>query len=492
MGSRRATVARKDPLAPLHVIKRLTVGPVRLEGARVRARYAVTMRDGTERATDFIYRFEEGVFHPDDPVGENLAAMLAAQPALNYGLFADEIRFIGPYDRRDVTFLREMAANTACEIYVKKFLEPNPFLTGRAGRLPFVKRSAYLRATITVERRKPEWERRPRARRADSGRARDDRYVVLSSGGKESLLSYGLLREITKAEDDAVHPVFVNESGRHWYTALNSYRTFVRSDHNSARVWTNSDRIYGFMNRLLPFVRKDFAQLRADDYPIQLWTLAIFLFGTLPIARTRGAGRIIVGDEYDTTRLASLKGIKHYDGVFDQSRFFDEAVTRYCRDKKWGFHVLSLLRPLSEMLVQKILVQRYPSLQKEQVSCHAAHLSKGRVRPCGRCEKCRRVVGMLVGVGADPRRCGYTAEQIERNIRAFARGGLHQEGGVSQHVAWLLAQAGRIRAGDYAQGQIQRVPTVETLRFDRTAAPRTSIPSDIRPELVAIYRAYTQ
>ena len=102
------------------------------------------------------------------------------------------------------------------------------------------------------------------------------------------------------------------------------------------------------------------------------------------------------------------------------------------------------------------------------------------------------VVGMLVGVGADPRRCGYTAEQIERNIRAFARGGLHQEGGVSQHVAWLLAQAGRIRAGDYAQGQIQRVPTVETLRFDRTAAPRTSIPSDIRPELVAIYRAYTQ
>jgi len=450
------------------------------------------MNDGAVRATDFIYRFEERVFHPDDPASENLAAILAAQPALNYGLFASEIRFIGPYDDCDQAFLQEMAANTACEIYVKKFLEPNPFLTGPAAALPIVKRSSYLRARIAVERVDAEWERRPQANPDGAEKTRSDRYIVLSSGGKESLLSYGLLREITRGAENAVHPVFVNESGRHWYTALNSYRTLARTDHYSARVWTNSDRIYGFMNRLLPFVRDDFAQMRADDYPIQLWTLAIFLFGTLPIARKRGAGRIIVGDEYDTTRQASLAGIKHFDGVFDQSRFFDKAVTRYCRDKKWGFHVLSLLRPLSEMLVQKILVQRYPSLQRDQVSCHAAHLSNGRVRPCGRCEKCRRVVGMLVGVGADPRRCGYTAEQIQRNIEAFARGGLHQEGGVSQHVAWLLAMAGRIREADYASGQIKRDPTVETLRFDRVAAPRTLIPDDIRRKLIETYRKYTR
>ena len=72
----------------------------------------------------------------------------------------------------------------------------------------------------------------------------------------------------------------------------------------------------------------------------------------------------------------------------------------------------SILRPLSELLVEKILVERYPELQRLQTSCHATHTEGDHVRPCGRCEKCRRVVGMLVALGADPTRCGYSEEQI--------------------------------------------------------------------------------
>ncbi|MFP3912873.1 MAG: hypothetical protein ACLFUT_12435, partial [Desulfobacteraceae bacterium] len=43
------------------------------------------------------------------------------------------------------------------------------------------------------------------------------RHAVSSSGGKESLLTYGLLQEL----GIETHPLFVNESGRHWFTALN-------------------------------------------------------------------------------------------------------------------------------------------------------------------------------------------------------------------------------------------------------------------------------
>ena len=97
-------------------------------------------------------------------------------------------------------------------------------------------------------------------------------YAILSSGGKDSLLSFALLNEIGME----VHPVFVNESGRHWFTALNAYRHFSENVEHTARVWTNADRIFNWMLRHLPFIRKDFAAIRSDEYPIRLWTVAVF------------------------------------------------------------------------------------------------------------------------------------------------------------------------------------------------------------------------
>ncbi len=76
-----------------------------------------------------------------------------------------------------------------------------------------------------------------------------------SSGGKDSLLSYGLLRELGVE----THPVFVNESGRHWFTALNAYRGMKETVPNTGRVWTDCDRVYNWMLRRLPFVRQDYA-----------------------------------------------------------------------------------------------------------------------------------------------------------------------------------------------------------------------------------------
>ena len=44
-----------------------------------------------EDRIDLVYSYEEDVFIPDDPVSQNLASMVAAQVALNYGLFCKNI-----------------------------------------------------------------------------------------------------------------------------------------------------------------------------------------------------------------------------------------------------------------------------------------------------------------------------------------------------------------------------------------------------------------
>jgi creatinine amidohydrolase/Fe(II)-dependent formamide hydrolase-like protein len=468
-------------LERLLVADRLEVGPVAIDRRGLRAPYRLTV-GGETSETVLSYRYEEDVFDPADPMAANLAALIAAQVALNYGLFAGELLFRGSYDAADRAFLAEMAANTAREIYVNKILKPNPLLVPEARGMPALRLETYLQAELRFESDAPEGDGdSPRPHRWSQDRRS---IAVLSSGGKESLLTYGLLREIGLD----VHSVFVNESGRHWYTALNGYRYLDRVDaERTGRVWTTADRVFSWMARRLPIVRHDYARLRSDDYPIRLWTVAVFLFGALPLLRARGIGRIAIGDEFDTTRIASHEGITHYEGLYDQSRFFDNALSTFFRRKGWNVAQFSVLRPLSELLVEKLLVERYPELQAQQVSCHAASVKGDRAYPCGRCEKCRRVVSMLTAVGGDPSRCGYSAEQVEACLRAVATGELHQEAENAEHVRWLLREAGRLPAVEGPSLAARPHFEVVHLRFDERHSPSQAVPLDLRRPLFGIF-----
>jgi len=471
------------PLAALLAIDRLEVGPPRIEPQRVTTPYRV-VAGGETSAIDFVYRFAEAVFAPDHPGDRNLAALLGAQVALNYGLFCREIVFRGGFDATDRTFLAEMAANTAREIYVKKLLEPNPFLIGEAARLPVVKQRSYLQARLAFPDPEPPKPRPAGSERRPWSRTpAKERFAVLSSGGKDSLLSYGLLREL----GFETHSLFVNESGRHWYTALNAYRFLAgTAAATTARVWTSSDRVFNWMLRHLPFVRQDFARLRSDEYPIRLWTVGVFLFGALAVARRRGVSHLVIGDEHDTSRRLRHQGITHYDGLYDQSRYFDERLTRFYRSKGWPLVQFSLLRPLSELGIEKTLAERYPELQAHQVSCHAAHLHGDRALPCGKCEKCRRIVAMLVVLGADPTRCGYSEAQVAGALAAVGDRGVSQEAAGVEQLAWMLRQRGLIPADSALGARARQRPEVLGLRFHPETSPVDAIPTLLRRPLYEI------
>ncbi len=470
----KPTLERDTPLSSLRVIDRLEVGPVRLEADRLAMPYRVE-QDGSVQETELAYRWQEQVFDPAEPASLGLASMIGAQVALNYTLFCGEIVFRGPFDEHDRRFLERMGENTAREIYVNKLLAENPFLTGAAARVAVSKQERYGQARLSF----PDPPGQSAAWSSDP-----EKYCVLSSGGKDSLASFGLLQEIG-AE---VHPIFGNESGRHWFTALNAYRHFQAQVPHSGRVWMNSDRVFAWMLRRLPFVRPDFVDVRADIYPIRLWTVAVFLFGVLPLMRQRGLGNLVIGDEYDSSERATTHGIPHYAGLYDQSHYFDRALTRYFHAKGWNVRQFSILRPLSELLIQKVLVERYPGLQVHQVSCHAAHKEGERVYPCGKCEKCRRIVTMLTALGADPARCGYRPEKVDDVLRAFVQRGLHQESASVEHLTWLLSQQGLVDVAPPARPR----PEVLHLRFDRIRSRLENLPRQLRRPLYSIYLEHAE
>jgi creatinine amidohydrolase/Fe(II)-dependent formamide hydrolase-like protein len=459
----------------LAVIDRLDVGPAVVEPKRILVPYRVTS-GGTTDSIDLIYRWEEDVLDPASADDHNLAALVGAQVALNYGLFCREIALHGPLDEHDRAFLEKMLENTSREILVHRILGENPFAVDLPPVTPPRGAGRVTNAALRFDGDTPTLSRKP----WNEG---SPRHAILSSGGKDSLLSYGLLHEL----GTELHPVFVNESGRHWYTALNAYRHFRAHVPNTARVWTNSDRVFPWMLRHLPFVRKDFNRLRADIYPMRLWTVAVFLFGALPVLRKRGIDRLVIGDEHDTSMRGRRHGLTHYDGLYDQSRWFDSALTRFFHRKGWGVDQFSILRPLSEQLVQEILAQRYPELQRHQVSCHAAHLDGEVVRPCGRCEKCRRIVGMLTAIDVDPGVCGFTEDQIRRCLEALPKRELKQEAAGVSHLLSILAAKGRIAPVPGARPH----PEIHKVRIDPDRSPLDAVPRDIRIPLLDMFADHT-
>ncbi len=465
--------------------EKLEISTPRIEKKKISSSYVLYKSNGMNEKNDLIYSYENEVFDPDSISDKNLASIILSQLALNYGLFCKEIVFQGIFDDTDIRLLKDMMENTSREIYVNKLLRTNPFIKDEYRDLSFEKKKKYTVAKLRFPQSSP---RKSLENSWEHWNTHGNKICILSSGGKDSLLSYGLMKELGQK----VYPYFVNESGRHWFTAINAYRYLKENDTNTGRVWTNSDRIFNWFLRNMPFIRKDFTTVRADDYPIRLWTVAVFLFGVLPMMKKQGIARLIIGDEYDTTRKLNYQGITHYDGLYDQSRYFDYALSRYFMKKGWNMRQFSILRSLSELLIMKVLVKRYPELQAQQISCHSAHEKEGRIYPCGNCEKCRRIVGMMKALGMNPDNCGYSPKQEENCLKKISSESIKQIDSDAAHLYHLMIEKGLLDKNEHTLNMARKHPEIMMLRFDNERSQVKDIPVNLRNDLFKIYLEHAE
>lgn len=463
------------------VLKKLSVRNIQIEKRKIKAEYCVEKPSGVSESFELIYSYESSYFNKRNGHDVNLASMMLAQVALNYGLFFETIEFDGLYDKTDQGFITDMMENTSREILTNKLLVKNEFIKPPFDEFTLEKRNRYTQAKLVFAN----------TRFTDLDESSDDekcdprKFTILSSGGKDSLLTYGIVKEIGEA-----YPVFINEAGRHWFTAINAFRYLKAIEPNTEKPWCNSDRVFNWMLKHFPFIKENHSSIRADIYPIRLWTVAVFLFGVLPISRKKGIGNILIGDEYDTTLTGNIQGISHYNGLYDQSKYFDNAMTRYYRSKGWRINQFSILRSLGELLIVKILIKRYPELQKHQVSCHAAHEVDGRMYPCGKCEKCRRIVGMIKSLDEDPGKCGYTEAQIAQGLLALETRAIKQIDSDASHLYYLMLGKNLIKYNEFTSKFAKEHVEITKLRFDRERSTLEDLPGYIRKPLFDILSEY--
>jgi hypothetical protein len=403
-----------------------------------------------------------------------LLRMSSIMPLLNYGLFTKEIKLEGQISKADFSLLNDLLDVFSKDIFINKLVrKKNPYILPQfiPSSTDVTEAKACPIAKIVTS---PLTEDVP-----ISSEFNQNVCGVLSSGGKESLLTYAMLKEIGAD----VHPLYVNESGGHWRTALPAYRRFKKSYPNTGRVWANVDRFYTFMLDQMRIIRKNHREIWADTYPIRLCIFPVYVFLLLPVFAKRRIGNILIGSEFDDPRVSPyFEGIRHFYGVYDQTQDFDVRMEQWFSKRMPGMRQWSAVRTVSGMIVEKILTSRYPELARLQRSCHSCRFNNSNLLPCGKCSKCQGVLLFLLANNADPSIMGYSKADVSALPARIAEGNLRLDEDEKNYALFLAKLLPNLN---------QETRHIETIHIHKSTSDPQLLPPQFRSQILKILTQYT-
>ncbi|MCA6214775.1 hypothetical protein GQS78_11100 [Thermococcus bergensis] len=451
---------------PLKCFDYISIEKPKLSSRRISSVYTISI-DGNEEKFRLIHTYKEKI-----PRNEVFAKLMVITPAINYALFTPEISFNFSLDPRDLQFFRDMMELTANDILVNRIY----------------RRTGFVREEFIPKEIKPQ----PLAKIVPERVEEEDvkltpdynKCAIMLSGGKESLLTYGLMKEI----GCEVYPFFFNESGGHWKVALTAYKWFKEHEPNTKKVWSNVDRLYTFIEKHMKILQ-NVGKPKAEVYPIRLFFFEHYVFSFLPLIEKYSIGNVLLGNEYDDPRGLTYEfhGIPHFYAVLDQSQFFDKYMTRWFAERGLNIRQWSAVRPITGLIVERILYNRYPELFKLQRSCHSVHKEGEDYAPCGTCFKCNGIQTFLLANGIDPQLIKYKPHHIETLPKRIAEGKVRLDEDELQHSLYLIKQ----RNPDFPLSG-ERRDHVEMLHFDDRNSLFDNIPLEFRERIYSIFEQYTR
>lgn len=443
-----------------------------INGNKVKAKVALNKINEENSSFNILLKYENKLNQKDLP----LLRLAFTMPLLNYGLFSKKFKLKFPLSKSDFEILNNLNRIFSRDIFVNKILRR------RANYILL----EYLPKEVSV---KPE-DANPIAiieptriynNTEISSDLDKNSCGILSSGGKESLLTYGMLNEI----GCKTYALYVNESGGHWRTAIPAYRYHKLTDDKTQRVWTNIDRFYTFMLDNLKFIRPDHRKFWADTYPIRLCIFPFYVFLLLPIFVHKKIGNLLLGSEFDDLRkYPEYLGIKHYYGIYDQHQDYDIFMNKWFSKRIPGLVQWSAVRNISGIIVEKILVNRYPELARYQRSCHSCHFEKNEIIPCGICSKCKGVLLFLLASKADPKIMKFKNEHILDFKEHVNPSNLRLDEDEKNHSFYLL---------DFKMDGTNFTPVdhVEKIHIDTNICNPNLIPEHLRFKIMLVLKKYT-
>lgn len=455
----------------------LEVGPPVLEHNRLTVPYKIIIGDDIQ-TTEWTIEYDSNVFDVDSPQVDNLVSLIAIQPALNFGMFSKRVILRGFFDNHDRKAIRNLGEILSREVYINRMYEPNPYLRKEDSLWEAPTKKALLKAELIVtgENKEPyiHW---------DQWQSSRERHGVLVDGTRESLLSFGMLRELGDPTFAFVHlPIEQpKSSSQDLYDKLSqSYPEEVFC------IRSSLDELYHWFKVQIPYIMEDYSEIRHQTSPLAVWKKGISLFCALPLIKKLGIRRIVSGNTYETTEKVFINNISHNAGNFENSYYADTFLSRFFQQKKWGVHTFSILRSLSQFLSEKMLLERYPELHELEFACSRPVVKDQNVRRCGWCHSCGAHQSLLVAHNSSIEKFGYNAEQLKYALSLVESRKIEWD---EKEIDQLLLALSHQNAIDLKRPPKVKLDHLCFARISREKSPSNSMPDSLREP---IYRLLSQ
>jgi len=222
--------------------------------------------------------------------------------------------------------------------------------------------------------------------------------ILSSSFGKDSLLSLALARELNLDN----HPVWIEEKGA---PIENNYkRKLVKKFQEEFKINTEIIR-----NETMLLHSYNYLKISNERKYILSHLLTEYAFILIPFLYNYGAEFLLFGNEKSCNETyMSKNGYKCYP-VFDQSIIWMEEINKILNiilGKQ--IHVSSLVEPIHDLAIIKILHNRYPEFAKYQYSCFPDETTVNSFkRWCCHCSKCARLYIIFKALSINTKKLGF-------------------------------------------------------------------------------------
>jgi hypothetical protein len=234
----------------------------------------------------------------------------------------------------------------------------------------------------------------------------NEQATVNFSFGKDSLLSYAVCKEIglnpvlvyVNDEDTAIENEYKAKSAKKFYK---EFKTKVN------RIDSSVQLLHDFKYFRIPRTEWGYGHLITE-----------FSMEILPFAHYNKTKYLVFGNEKSCNdEYFNNEGIKSFPS-YDQTHEWMkqlELMTKTMTNNK--VHVMSVLEPINEIAIVKILHTRYKEIGKYQMSCFPDDNPGGKENAwCQDCSKCARIFVLMKANNIDPKTIGFTKNMFDKEF----------------------------------------------------------------------------
>ncbi len=236
----------------------------------------------------------------------------------------------------------------------------------------------------------------------------EDSSLIGMSFGKDSLLSYGIAKELKLEPKLVMVQDFWDIEADHKFDIMDKFEKEFNEDIGIVYDSTDDVSAYKSINK-------------ADSSGIvganAMNSYAIML---LPLVIKYGSGNLVFGNEQNfNDYFVNKEGFKVYPSYEQSSEWMTEQNNALKEFTNGKVKISSFIEPLYNIAEIKVLFNRYPSIAKYQMSCDHSEKQNKESRWCYSCPMCAKTFLYLKANNIDPKVIMFNENFFDRNFEEF-------------------------------------------------------------------------